>query len=163
PRQRFDSSAGRLSAALFQNLQRHRGQFARVSALLRPRIITAEIERGRDCVADDHARLIRGFRQGLRAAGGSLDSCARLLDSLSYRAILARGFALVRGSDGHLKRRASMITPGEGLTLIFADGEAKTGASLKTEAKAEARPSRNPKGPELPKGPRRAKGQGDLF
>ncbi|HEY4264095.1 MAG TPA: exodeoxyribonuclease VII large subunit, partial [Micropepsaceae bacterium] len=47
PRQRFDSSAGRLSAALFQNLQRHRGQFARVSALLRPRIITAEIERGR--------------------------------------------------------------------------------------------------------------------
>jgi exodeoxyribonuclease VII large subunit len=151
PRQRFDSSAGRLRGALFQNLQRHRGQFARASALMRPRVITAEIQRDRECVADYEARLTRSFRQRVREAGTSLDSCARVLDSLSYRAILARGFALVRGSDGVLKRRASMVVAGEALTLIFADGEAKTGAA----GKAQARPARGWLG--------RAKGQGDLF
>jgi exodeoxyribonuclease VII large subunit len=151
PRQRFDSSAGRLRGALFQNLQRHRGQFTRVSALMRPRMIAAEIQRDRECVADYDARLTRSFRQLLREAGGNLDACARVLDSLSYRAILARGFALVRGADGALKRRAAMLTAGETLTLIFADGEAKTAAA----GRVEARPSRRWLG--------RVKGQGDLF
>ena len=151
PRQRFDSSAGRLRGALFQNLQRHAGRFARVSALIRPRIVRAEIQRGRECVADLDARLTRAFRHRLRQADASLETCVRVLDSLSYRAVLARGFALVRGADGALKRRASVVTAGEALTLIFADGETKTSAS----GKAEARPPRRLLW--------REKGQGDLF
>src|SRR6266700_1124902 len=57
PRQRFDASSGRLRSALFQNLQRHKARFARASALMRPRIVKAEIQRGRECVADFDARL----------------------------------------------------------------------------------------------------------
>jgi exodeoxyribonuclease VII large subunit len=169
PRQRFDSSAGRLRGALFQNLQRHRGQFARVSALLRARIVGAEIQRGRECVADYDARLVRAFRQEFRTASRSLEACARVLDSVSYRAILARGFALARASDGSLKRRASTIIPGEALTLVFADGEAKAVVPSKTETpparaettakadvgKTQARPSR--------RWLARITGQGDLF
>ena len=151
PRQRFDSSAGRLRIALFQNLQRHAGRFSRVSGLLRPRIVGTEIARGRECVADFDARMTRAFRNRLGRGQSSLDSCLRVLESLSYRAVLARGFALVRGADGALKRRAAAVNPGESLTLIFADGEKKASAG----GKAEARPLRKWLG--------REKGQGDLF
>jgi exodeoxyribonuclease VII large subunit len=151
PRQRFDSSAGRLRTALFQNLQRHAGRFARVSALLRPRIVSTEIQRDRECVGDFDARLARAFGHRIRRAQSGLSSCVRVLDSLSYRAVLARGFALVRSADGSLKHRAIAVKPGEALTLIFADGETKVIAG----GKAEARPSRF--------GFRREKAQGDLF
>jgi exodeoxyribonuclease VII large subunit len=101
PRQRFDSSAGRLRVALFQNLQRHAGRFARISALMRPRIIATEIERERECVQDFDTRLTRALRQRLRRADAELQASARILDSLSYRAVLARGYALVRGRKAH--------------------------------------------------------------
>jgi len=151
PRQRFDSSAGRLRTALFQNLQRHRAQFGQVSALLRPRVIEAEIAHERECVADFDQRLTRAFRHQVRRSRSSLDSCLRVLETVSYRAVLARGFALVRGGDGDLKRRAENVKPGENLTLTFADGEASAVAS----ANSAAPPARRL--------PRRDKGQGDLF
>jgi exodeoxyribonuclease VII large subunit len=151
PRQRFDSSSGRLRTALFQNLQRHRAQFARVSTLLRPRVVEAEIAREREYLADFDARLTRAFRYRVRRARGGLDSCLRVLETVSYRAVLARGFALVRGGDGHVKRRASDVKPPETLTLTFADGETKVVAAGKTEA----RPARRFLW--------RDKGQGDLF
>ena len=152
PRQRFDSSAGRLRVALFQNLQRHAGRFARIAALIRPRIIAAEIERERECVQDFDVRLNRAFRQRVGRAGAELQACTRILDSLSYRAVLARGYALVRGPEGALKHRAISVKPGESLTLTFSDGETRAVAA----GKAEPRPSRF--------GFRREKAtQGDLF
>jgi exodeoxyribonuclease VII large subunit len=151
PRQRFDSSAGRLRLALFQNLQGHAGRLTRASALMRPRIVRAEIQRGRECAADLDARITRAFRHRLRQSGASLDACLRVLETLSYRAVLARGFALVRGGDGALKRRAAAVKPGEALTLIFADGETKASAG----GKAAPRSLRGWLG--------REKEQGDLF
>jgi exodeoxyribonuclease VII large subunit len=138
PRQRFDSSAGRLRSALFQNLQRHRAQFGRVAALLRPRIIASELVRHRDCVGDFDARLLRAYRQRLTDAKTSLDGCARLLESVSYRAVLERGFALVRGPIGELKRSAAEVKPGESLALIFSDGETAAVAKAKSARGASA-------------------------
>jgi exodeoxyribonuclease VII large subunit len=151
PRQRFDSSAGRLRTALFQNLQRHRAQFARVSTLLRPRVIETEIMRERECVADFDQRLTRAFRHRVRRSRASLDSSLRVLETVSYRAVLARGFALVRGTDGRVKRRAESVKAAETLTLTFADGETKAVAA----GRSEARPPRRFLW--------RDKGQGDLF
>jgi exodeoxyribonuclease VII large subunit len=151
PRQRFDSSAGRLRVALFQNLQRHAARLAHASALMRPRIIAAEVQRERECVADFDLRLTRAFRQRVVRSQASLEASVRVLDSLSYRAVLARGFALVRGADGALKRRASAVKPAEALTLTFSDGEAK--------AMAGGTAPPRPKGMGLFRG----KGQGDLF
>jgi len=95
-------------------------------------------------------RLTRAFRQRLRRADGELQARARMLDSLSYRAVLARGFALVRGAEGALKHRAIAVKPGETLTLTFADGEKRAVATGKTEPRPRF-------------GFRREKTQGDLF
>lgn len=45
------------------------------------------------------------------------------LEALNPRAVLARGYALVRRADGHLVTRADQVRPGERLILQWADGE----------------------------------------
>jgi exodeoxyribonuclease VII large subunit len=44
-----------------------------------------------------------------------------MLESVSYRSVLDRGFALVRSQEGALKRRAANVVSGEELILTFAD------------------------------------------
>jgi exodeoxyribonuclease VII large subunit len=110
-----------MRAGLTMSLQRHRARLNRGADLLRPRLIHAEIAQGRDALRALDARLDRAYRQGVRKAADSLDGCGRVLESVSYRAVLTRGFALVRGADRQLRRRAAAIRPGEKLALIFAD------------------------------------------
>ena len=74
-------------------------------------------------------RNLRCQRTHLTQWRRQLDSLARILDSVSYRGVLARGFALVRGADGQLRRRADALKPGEELTLVFGDGEAQAVAA----------------------------------
>jgi exodeoxyribonuclease VII large subunit len=145
PRQRFDAAGSRLRGALFQNLQRHRASFMQAAALLRPRIIAAEIATCRGNLAKLDSRLSRAYGHRVRQAKDSLDGCTRVLESLSYRAILSRGFALVRGPLGELRRRAVEVVPGERLALIFDDAETRAVAT-KDKPIRSAKP-----------------GQGDLF
>lgn len=124
-RQRFDSSAERLRGALFQNVQRHGTRLARSAALLRPRLVSSEIARQRDHVSKLEARLMRAFGHRVQTASQRLSAQTRVLESVSYKAVLERGFALVKASDGAVRRRASSVKSGEVLTLSFADGEAR--------------------------------------
>ena len=51
-----------------------------------------------------------------------LDGQAKLLGTLGYHNVLARGFALVRSADGAMLRRAAEVKPGSALDIEFADG-----------------------------------------
>jgi exodeoxyribonuclease VII large subunit len=65
----------------------------------------------------------------------------RLLESVSHKSVLERGFALVRGEDGKVRRRAATVKAGEALTLTFADGEKQAvaeGGSPKPKSKKPA-------------------------
>jgi exodeoxyribonuclease VII large subunit len=154
PRQRFDSVGERLPRALHRNVQRHALHFRETAALLRPRVIRAEITRGRERSRDLGAQLGRCYAKRVRDSRRALGETARVLDTLSYRAVLARGFTLVRGADGQLRRRAAAVSAGEKLTITFADGERGAVASGAPQTKPEAKGGLRPKG---------GKGQGDLF
>ncbi|MCO5160359.1 MAG: exodeoxyribonuclease VII large subunit [Mesorhizobium sp.] len=52
-----------------------------------------------------------------------LAQATRLVDSLSVKSVLDRGFALVEREDGTLAKRAADIADGTRLSLRFADGE----------------------------------------
>jgi exodeoxyribonuclease VII large subunit len=49
-------------------------------------------------------------------------SSGQLLSALSYRGVLARGFALVRDANGHALRAAAAVRPNARLSIEFADG-----------------------------------------
>lgn len=68
---------------------------------------------------------MRAFGHRVQTASQRLSAQTRVLESVSYKAVLERGFALVKASDGAVRRRASSVKSGEVLTLSFADGEAR--------------------------------------
>jgi exodeoxyribonuclease VII large subunit len=150
-RQRFDNTSERLRGALFQNLQRHDARLARSGALLRPRVVGSEIAKRRDHIVKLDARLRRAYGHGVGGAAHKLSGVARIMESVSYRAVLERGFALIKGADGTVRRRASTVQSGEVLQLSFADGPLSATADGKakiqeTKTRARPKPSRPPQG-----------------
>ncbi|HEY4123159.1 MAG TPA: exodeoxyribonuclease VII large subunit [Rhizomicrobium sp.] len=139
PRQRFDVASERLGNALRQNLNAHRTLFLRTASLLRPRPISRHVEVCLQRTDVLGQRLTQSHRGHLASARKRFESLTRILESVSYKAVLSRGFALVRGEDGDLKRAASAIRPGERLELAFADGQ--------RQAIAEGTPAPKPKKP----------------
>ncbi len=81
-----------------------------------------------------------------------LQEAARLLNSLSYRNVLRRGYAVVRNATDQAVDRAAALSAGEALSLEFADGrvDAVTAGAGRQPKKSSAKP-RNPED------------QGDLF
>jgi exodeoxyribonuclease VII large subunit len=148
PRQRLDVASDKLGKALGSNLQKHGADFHRKAALLRPRILQDRIKLGRERSAAllDRAQRVAKFR--LSDAEAQLKALSRTFDGVSYVNVLERGFALVRGEDGSVRRRADAVRSGESLTLTFADGEARAVA-----------------GEGAPKPPKKKRGidQGSLF
>jgi exodeoxyribonuclease VII large subunit len=122
PRQRFDYASEKLGSALRRNLQEHRRAFAETSALLRLAPINRHITVCGERTGVLGGRLARGFRARLSEDRKKLESLSRVLESISYKGVLERGFALVKGPDGSVRRRADAIQSGERLSLTFADG-----------------------------------------
>jgi exodeoxyribonuclease VII large subunit len=152
PRQRLDVASDKLGSALRRNLQEHRRAFAEASALLRPRPIRHHIT---VCNERTHVlanRMERAFRARVIEDRKKLESLSRVLEGISYRGVLDRGFALVRGADGSIRRRADAVQAGERLSLTFADGEREA-----TAGGISAPPASKPRVTK-PKA-----GQGDLF
>jgi exodeoxyribonuclease VII large subunit len=87
---------------------------------------------------------------GQREARARLEGFSARLNSVSYMAVLERGFALVSDPSGHPLTRAAEVERGAALRLRFADG---TVAATAAGDDAAARPSR----------PRRPVRQGSLL
>jgi exodeoxyribonuclease VII large subunit len=123
PRQRLDLASDKLAQSLRQNLQIHRVAFARTESKLRDRLLKDRMAVCGERTVALGARATRAESARLAQARRHLDGLARVLDSVSHKSVLERGFALVRGEDGTVRRRASQVKAGEALSLTFADGE----------------------------------------
>jgi exodeoxyribonuclease VII large subunit len=77
---------------------------------------------------------------GQREARARLEGFAARLDSVSYMAVLERGFALVSDAAGHPLTRAAEVAKGAAVSIRFADGA--VGATADGGEAAAARPSR---------------------
>jgi exodeoxyribonuclease VII large subunit len=148
PRQRFDVAAGKLGSALHRNLQEHRRAFVEAAALLRPGQIRRHVTVSGERVQALGTRIERGFQTRLTRTRAKLEGLDRLLEGISYRAILARGFALVRGADGQIRRRAADVVDGEQLLITFADSARTAAADGEGIAAPKPRSRAKPKGPD---------------
>ncbi|HEV7308660.1 exodeoxyribonuclease VII large subunit [Ensifer sp.] len=106
--------------------QVHRGE-ARVQAAdaaLRalPSRLIGQIHRAADRVGGLAARSDVAVRADVRRLRSVIVAQDRILQSLSYRNVLQRGFALVRDAEGGPVRQAASVSAGMDLILEFADG-----------------------------------------
>jgi exodeoxyribonuclease VII large subunit len=121
-RQRLDFVSGRLNSGLRSNLQEHSRALTRFGAQLRPSLLTRRFGQARDANAALARSLVQAQRTRLRQLSKQLDAVARVMESVSFRSVLERGFVLVRGEGGRIRRRAEAVLAGETLALTFADG-----------------------------------------
>lgn len=122
PRQRLDACGERLPFALRTNTARHGADLARISGRLRREALVQRVGLARERLASMDARAGRAFRLGMESRRSRLDGRAQLMNSLSHRNVLARGFALVRDGSGQMVRRAAALNPGNAFEVEFEDG-----------------------------------------
>ncbi|MHC2179458.1 exonuclease VII large subunit [Bradyrhizobium diazoefficiens] len=129
-RQRRDRFAGlevRLRASKLSNAQAQR------NAIARQRERTHRLAE----------RANRALVTLLQRLDARVEASGKLLSALSYRGVLARGFALVRDEAGHPLHSADSVGPGARVEIEFADG--RVGAT--TDADRPAPPAKRAQQP----------------
>jgi len=171
PRQRLDLASQRFGGSLSRMVSRKRQRFDKAAGGLRPAALRREVAQKRGEVDRLGARLAPAMTRRIQRLREYYAAQARVLDSVSYERVLARGFALV-SRGGALVRSASAIAEGDALKLRFADGEidARAGNSAPLPKKADTAkgaaeppaPAEQPPRPRIRR-PKRGSDQGDLF
>ncbi|HEY8275982.1 MAG TPA: exodeoxyribonuclease VII large subunit, partial [Methyloceanibacter sp.] len=136
PRQRFDHLSARLGLALQANALAHRNMLERMRPRLAPHLIFRRMTVTRERIVS----LDRSRRRAIEARVGrdriSLDNHGKLLASLGYQNVLARGFTLVRDEKGRMLRRAEEVRSGQALDIEFADSHVRAHAAERERKEA---------------------------
>ncbi|MEI2386316.1 exodeoxyribonuclease VII large subunit [Breoghania sp. JC706] len=122
PRQRFDMAAGALGQALRSNTQTHRGRLQAAGGRLHPGMLLHGVHMGRERLGGLAARTGRALEVTSQRQRARLDGLSQMLDALSYKSVLNRGYAVVRDADGAPVPRAAGVSSGMALQIEFADG-----------------------------------------
>lgn len=121
--QRLDDWQERLLAALPALLVRKEQQLAILTTQLRPQALRNEINKTGERLLELQTRINTASLRIIDARREKLANLASLLESVNYKKILARGFALVKGKNDKLVTTAKEAKTNESLNIIFADGE----------------------------------------
>jgi exodeoxyribonuclease VII large subunit len=145
-RDRYTGLEARLKASKLANAQAQRQRIAR--------------ERERTERLADRAR--RALVTTLHKLDARITHSGKLLAALSYRSVLARGFALVRDDTGHPVHAAADIGPSARLEVEFADGRVAATADPDRAPVAQPKAARETKAA-APKRVAKPLDQGTLF
>lgn len=146
-KRRLKETAQRLTPALERAVAVKKDQLTTRLGRYRPQVLVQEFRRKSDRFADVVGRLSDTGQRRLETLSKRLEALGRLNETLSYKATLERGFAVVR-SGGKIVTQSKVAKAADDLEIQFADGRVQ----LRGAAGASARKSK-PKPPE----------QGSLF
>ena len=144
--QQLDSETDRLALARDALFRDRRAELQTLAAGLRhPAAIIARAGENLTALgerlAPAVARLLQGATERLTAEG-------KLLDSLSYRGVLERGFALVRDAAGAPVFRAAELAPGMSIEIEFSDDARRATVDGAGAAAGAPRPKKRKTKPE---------------
>jgi exodeoxyribonuclease VII large subunit len=97
------------------------GRADAVFASLPARLMT-QTARMRDRLANLSRNADTAVRHQLTRARGDLVAQERVLQSLSYKNVLKRGYAVIRDEENRPVSQAAMLSSGAGISIEFADG-----------------------------------------
>jgi exodeoxyribonuclease VII large subunit len=131
PGRRLDAQAAlvaqlrtRLAVATERSLERGRWRVRELFERARRRMPAAPPLEAR--VAELAHRARTAAAHGLQQRAARLQSLAQSLAHLDPRAVLERGYSIVRDAQGRVVRRSAGLAPGDALDLTFAEGGART-------------------------------------
>ncbi|WP_159589818.1 exodeoxyribonuclease VII large subunit [Chelativorans xinjiangense] len=123
-RRRAAQCGERLPIVYLGLVRNRRARFDRDAARVSPRASLERIGRLKENLTATTGRRDRAVHLRLERAKAAYDQAARLAESLSYKKVLERGFALVRDAEDKPLKRARDLRAGQELHLQFSDGSA---------------------------------------
>lgn len=141
--QRLDDWGERLTAALPVFLERKQQKLQLLVTQHKPQPLLQHIARENDRVMQLDRRLQPLIQRAIRDKNEALTLQSKLFDSLNYRNVLARGYALVRGENGKPVTSAGALQQCATFTVMLHDGDV-------TAQPAEAPKRRRPSVPQTP-------------
>jgi exodeoxyribonuclease VII large subunit len=163
--QRLTVSGERLSLSARALLRQRRDRFTGLEARLKASKL-ANAQAQRNAITRDRERALRLTERARRALTtlvqrqqARVQASSQLLSALSYRSVLARGFALVRDEQGAALHAVATVGAGARLSIEFADG--RVGVTADGDRPAATREAK----PASPAAPKKATkiDQGSLF
>lgn len=119
--QRLDERAERLTLAWQGGLTRMRGRLAEFAGKLRhPRDVLALAAQR---LQHQTHRLQSGGRERLLQTEKRLERLTTMLEALSPRAVLGRGYGLIHDASGHVIARAADLRRGDAIQIELQDGK----------------------------------------
>jgi exodeoxyribonuclease VII large subunit len=137
-RQRVLERMSRAERSVERLIDRAGTRVSAADAALRglPVRLLSQIHRAGDRLEGLSGRADGAILADLRRARSSLSAQDRMLQSLSYKNVLLRGYAIVRDADGAPVKTASAVSTGQAIAIEFKDGT--IGASVGTSVGVEA-------------------------
>jgi exodeoxyribonuclease VII large subunit len=138
PRQKLDHAhekLGRTAQALFQE---KRLQLASRAQGLSLPMLKQRLKRWHELIVAQHSRMALSMRIEVRRQRTALNNFEKLLRTLSYRNVLARGYAVVRADNDIILTRAAQLQAGQRLILEFADNRVTAQADDKAKKPPQA-------------------------
>lgn len=147
-RQRLDHAASNLVAALRHTGQRKRIAFERLSGKLSPNTLRGEVRNLASRLTTASIRLPPTVLRIVAQRRQELDAVSKLIDAVSYRNILDRGFAIVTDSEDRIVKRADQVRPGEELTIEVSVGKigVAVGGAPRTQRRVKPPPGEGNQG-----------------
>jgi exodeoxyribonuclease VII large subunit len=123
-RQRLQDRMIRAERIIERLLQRNRSRISTADASLRalPARLSGQIHRAQDRLSGLAARADKAIMSDTNRRRSAVMAHDRILQSLSYRNVLKRGYALVRDDKGMPVKEAAALSNGMAISLEFADG-----------------------------------------
>lgn len=156
----------RMDRWLERRLLGERGRIDRAEARLSglPQRLSGQIARERLHLAALARQADSALGHSISRSRAAIAAQDRVLQSLSYKNVLKRGYAVIRSEDGTPLTRAAEVATGQALSLQFADGAVSATAGAATDAVPPApasppAPRKRTTKPASEKGP----DQGSLF
>jgi exodeoxyribonuclease VII large subunit len=118
----FDTAATRLAPAVARVVADRQRRLAGLVPRLSGVSLRQSYDREARRLGDVGRRLDSTIERQLAERGQRLESYGKLLNSLGYRGVLARGYAVVTDQDGNLIRSAAIVAGGQSIGIEFADG-----------------------------------------
>jgi exodeoxyribonuclease VII large subunit len=105
-------------------IDRSKSRIGRADAALAslPSRLKSRTSRMRDRLANLSRSADTAVRHQLVRARGELSAQERMLQSLSYKNVLKRGYAVIRDEDNRPVSEAAMLSAGSGISIEFSDG-----------------------------------------
>ena len=139
PRRRLDEASGRLGRGLDMAARTKRSAYERIASRLSHRGLEVSISRNREKLETLNRRTASAFINYTARTGARIDQAERLLASLSYKAVLDRGYAVVRTSGGQPVNSAKAINVGDTFNVELKDGNIDAVASGESGKPAPAK------------------------